>query len=278
MPQLMPYFTFYGGKFRAAPHYPRPKFDSIVEPFAGAAGYSLRYHTLDVTLVEVDPVIANLWRYIIRETAEGFRRLPALVDGSVDDLHVCQEARWLIGFWLNKGAASPCKTPSAWMRSGIRPNSYWGQAIIDRLVRQAGLVAHWKVIEGDYALAPNVRATHFVDPPYEGAGRLYRYSDVDYARLGAWCRTRVGQTIVCENVGAAWLPFAPFREIKSTPGKRGKGRSAEAIWVSESDASFPPPGWHPHPDAPGWYHDYRECLTEGQLRARMTSPSMEAAR
>ena len=265
---MMPYFTFYGGKFRAAPHYPSPKFDTIVEPFAGSAGYSLRYHERKVVLVEVDPIIANLWRYLIRETAAGFRALPAVFEGSVDDLPVCQEARWLIGFWLNKGAATPSKTPSAWMRSGIRPNSYWGQAIIDRLAQQAGRVSHWEVIEGDYTRAPNLRATHFVDPPYQGAGRLYRCSSVDYAALGKWCQTRVGQTIACENVGASWLPFEPFREIKSTPGSRGKGRSAEAIWVRETGA-FPPDGWYPHPEAPGWYHDYRECLTEEQLRARV---------
>ncbi len=270
--KLWPFFTFYGGKYRAAPHYPPPKYETIIENFAGSAGYSVRYYERKVILVELDPIIAAMWRYMIGATAFDFSQLPVNVEGSVDDLKVCQEAKWLIGFWLNKGAASPCKTPSAWMRSGIRPNSYWGQAIKDRLVAQAGKIAHWQIIEGDYTKAPNIVATHFIDPPYEGAGRLYRCSKVDYKALGEWSKTRQGQTIVCENEGATWLPFKTFRTIKSTPGKRGKGHSAEAIWLNDAftpnTSSFPPEGWLPHPEALGWFHNYKEVLTEAQLRAR----------
>jgi len=44
---------------------------------------------------------------------------------------------------------------------------------------------------------------------------------------------RPGQVIVCENSGATWLPFEPFRTIKSTPGSRGKGHSSEVIWHAD---------------------------------------------
>ena len=236
---LKPFFTYYGGKYRAAPHYPKPQYGTIVEPFAGSAGYSLRYHEARVVLVERDPIIAGLWRYIVGASASDFATLPDLRAGeTVDDLSVCQEAAWLIGFWLNKGAASPCKTPSAWMRSEIRPNSYWGQAVRDRLVAQAGSVKHWRVIEGSYGdavvdSAAGSEVTWFVDPPYEGAGRLYRHSAVDYEHLAHWCVDRPGQVIVCENSGATWLPFEPFRTIKSTPGSRGKGHSSEVIWHAD---------------------------------------------
>ena len=40
---MWPFFCFYGGKWRAAPHYPRPAFTSVVEPFASAAGYATRF-------------------------------------------------------------------------------------------------------------------------------------------------------------------------------------------------------------------------------------------
>lgn len=242
---LKPFFTYYGGKYRAAPHYPKPQYSTIVEPFAGSAGYSLRYHEARVVLVERDPILAAVWRFIIGATASDFATLPDLRAGeSVDDLSVCQEAKWLIGFWLNKGAASPCKTPSAWMRSGIRPNSYWGRAVRERLVTQAGRVRHWRVIEGSYddAVVGDVvpgAATWFVDPPYERAGRLYRYPTVDYGHLARWCNARPGQVIVCENSGANWLPFAPFRAIKSTPGSRGKGSSSEVIWCATNSADAP---------------------------------------
>jgi hypothetical protein len=29
-------------------------------------------------------------------------------------LDVPQEAKWLIGFWLNKGTTSPCNIPGKW--------------------------------------------------------------------------------------------------------------------------------------------------------------------
>jgi hypothetical protein len=35
----------------------------MVEPFAGAAGYSLRYPERDVILVERYAVVAEMWRY-----------------------------------------------------------------------------------------------------------------------------------------------------------------------------------------------------------------------
>jgi hypothetical protein len=34
---LRPFWRYYGGKWRAAPRYPRPTHDTIIEPFAGAA-------------------------------------------------------------------------------------------------------------------------------------------------------------------------------------------------------------------------------------------------
>jgi hypothetical protein len=39
---LEPMFTYLGGKWRLAPKYPPPIHDTIIEPFCGSAGYSLR--------------------------------------------------------------------------------------------------------------------------------------------------------------------------------------------------------------------------------------------
>jgi hypothetical protein len=57
---IRPYFVYYGGKWRAAPRYPAPRHDVIVEPFAGSAGYALRYHERKIILVEKDAVLAEL--------------------------------------------------------------------------------------------------------------------------------------------------------------------------------------------------------------------------
>lgn len=73
---MQPFWNYYGGKFRAAPRYPAPQFSTIVEPFAGAAGYSLRYHDRDVILVEKYPVVAEMWRYLIAVSPDEVRRIP----------------------------------------------------------------------------------------------------------------------------------------------------------------------------------------------------------
>jgi hypothetical protein len=229
---LKPFFCFYGGKWRAAPHYPTPEHGTIVEPFAGAAGYATRYATARVVLVDIDPTIASLWRFLVGRSSSDIRRIPLLRDGeTVDDLQASADARALVGFWVNKGSATPKRSQSAWMRSGIRPRSFWGEEIRERIASQVGSIRHWRVVEGDYRTAPDVEATWFVDPPYQGpVGRRYRYSAVDFAALGPWVRGRSGQVIACENEGADWLPFRPFMATKANESKHGGGVSREAIW------------------------------------------------
>ncbi len=229
---LRPFFCYYGGKWRAAPHYPTPQYNSICEPFAGAAGYSLRYPDLNVTLVDRDPKIVGLWRYLTRVTESEIRSLPATVEHTVDVLPICEEAKWLIGFWLNKGSAQPCKTPSAWMRGGTRPNSYWGETVRGTLANQVRCIRHWKIVEGSYAYCLQNEQTWFVDPPYQKAGKHYKHgaNAINFARLGEWCKSLPGQVMVCENEGADWLPFRFFKAIKATESKTGGKVSKEVIW------------------------------------------------
>lgn len=228
---LRPFFCFYGGKWRAAPRYPHPRFGIIVEPFAGAAGYALRHHTHGVYLVERDPTIAALWRWLIEVSSDEVRSIPILrMHETVDDLRgVAPEAKSLVGFWLNKGGAQPKRSPSAWMREGIRPKSFWCDDIRERIATQVDAIRHWTLIEGSYESAPNYEATWFVDPPYQHAGQHYRYHAVDYPALAAWTRTRKGNVIVCENEGADWLPFESFATLKSNESSHGGRISREVI-------------------------------------------------
>ncbi len=227
------FFSFHGGKWRIAPRYPAPEHDLVVEPFAGSAGYALRRDARRVILVEKDPTIAGVWEYLIRASPSEILALPDLEPGqSVDDFSLPQEARWLIGFWLNKGARRPRKTASSWVRSGIRPNSTWGLEVRRRIVRQLDGIREWKITEGSYEEAPNVRATWFIDPPYEGTSE-YRYREIDYEALATWCKRRRGQVIVCERPGATWLPF---RLLYVAKGQRGK--SPESVWVRGENLSL----------------------------------------
>ena len=233
MTGLRPFWAYYGGKWRAAPRYPRPMHDTIIEPFAGAAGYSLRYPDRKVVLVEKNPKVAATWRYLLRVSAAEVRALPLIRnDQTVSDLDVCEEARLLIGWHLNAGSASPCLRPSAWMRSGIKPTSFWGESARERIASQVDRIRHWRIIEGDYTDAPDVDATWFIDPPYIGAGKHYPTQPADFGALGTWCQTRRGQVMVCENVGATWLPFQPFITIKANDSKNGGKVSHEALWTN----------------------------------------------
>lgn len=243
-PTLRPFFTYYGGKWRAAKHYPEPEHERIIEPFAGSAGYSLRYPDRKVVLVERDEKVAATWRYLLNVSEAEVLGLPDIGAGeTVDDLDVCPEARLLIGWWLNKGCAVPCKRQSSWMRRVLAgeggKNSrggWWGDKIRQRIAGQLECIRHWRLIHGDYTDVPNVNATWFVDPPYEKAGKHYRHGceGIDFDALGQWCRERRGTVVVCENEGASWLPFRPFRAIKSTERKGGGRKSFEAIWVQRA--------------------------------------------
>ena len=240
-PQLRPFFGYYGGKWRdALKHYPEPNHETIVEPFAGSAGFSLRYAHRKIILCEIDPVLSEVWRYLIRVKAKEILAIPDLdPEGTIDDLKLPQEAKWLVGFWLNRGAASPRKSPSKWMREGIRPGSFWGPRVRQTIASQVDSIRHWQLFNCSYTDAPTPRtATWFVDPPYEAAGRHYRFGSeqLDYEALGAWCRSRTGQVIVCENEGATWLPFRELADVKTTRADR---RSKEVIWLSTENGHRP---------------------------------------
>ena len=234
--QLRPFFGFYGGKWRDAPrNYPRPKHATIVEPFAGSAGYALRYPEKAVVLCERDPQIAAVWRYLIATSAAEIREIPDIpLDGTVDDLSIPEEAKWLVGLWLNRAASSPRKSPSKWMRSKIRPGSFWGQRVRSTIANQVDAIRHWQLIEGDYTSCDmSGPATWFIDPPYQKAGKHYRRGskEIDFLALAKWCRERDGQVIVCENDGADWLPFRALDDVKTTRAGR---RSHEAIYLLDN--------------------------------------------
>lgn len=228
------FFSFFGGKWRAAPKYPEPSRNVIVEPFAGSAGYSTRHYRRDVILCDIDPVIAGVWRFLIAAHPNDIRQLPVKIE-HVDEIQGPIEAKHLVGFWLNVATTSPCSTPGRWLRDGTRPNSKWGEAIRERIATQVPLIKHWKIIEASYDSLEKIDATWFVDPPYNNkAGRLYRHKPSDYLALGSWCRSLPGQVMVCEQQGADWLPFEFLGSFKSLEGSRGKHTTNEVLWRNET--------------------------------------------
>ena len=54
-------WSYYGSKSKVVDLYPPPKFDKIIEPFAGSARYALKWFDRDILLVDKYPVIVDLW-------------------------------------------------------------------------------------------------------------------------------------------------------------------------------------------------------------------------
>lgn len=236
-------FYYYGGKRRLARRYPGPLYDVIVEPFAGSAAYALRHldpstraRTIErVILVEKDPRVCETWERLLAMEPEDVTALPIPKVGErIDD------------FLLMTAAASNRIARSESMIVTDRMPT-----AIGRMFRQiAAILPHAKgrveVIQGDYTEAPDIEATWFVDPPYWVNGRGQPGTDrrqglgyardcdsttIDYDALAAWCRSRRGQTIVCEQAGATWLPFEHLRWARDSVGNK----AAEVVWMQPDD-------------------------------------------
>jgi hypothetical protein len=234
MSKLLPFFTFYGGKNRAARHYPEPAHDLIVEPFAGSAGYAMNHPERQVLLLDADPVIVTTWRYLLSTTPDRVVALPDLEPGQTTaDLDVPVGARHLIGWWLNKGSSSPGTRPSTFMLRYPQGGPYWGPRVRDRIAGQLEHVRHWQVMQASYEQAPDVPATWFVDPPYQRGGQHYRHgaAGIDYGALASWVKGRRGQVIACEADDADWLPFRPLVAIDGMEGRQKRARARmEVVW------------------------------------------------
>lgn len=236
---LKSFFSYYGGKWRIAPKYPAPRYDTIVEPFAGSAGYSLRYPDRDVILVEKYEVLYGIWSYLIRVSEEEILALPDVpAGGKISDIQgICQEARWLMGFCINQATSTPRQTNSrqhsGW---GGNPESaqWWNASRRQRIASQLHAIRHWTVIHGSYEDIDPFDATWFVDPPYQLQGNHYKEKSIDYEHLGEWCRSCTGQVIVCEGQDADWLPFEHFMDAQKVQNKNHKNKkSPEMIWTND---------------------------------------------
>jgi hypothetical protein len=231
---IRPFWSYYGSRYQLVPYYPRPAYRQIVEPFAGAAAYSLHYPDCEVLLCDLDPQIANLWQYLIRVSEAEILSLRDVVE-HVDELGpVSQEARCLVGFWLGRCTSRPRSTVGSWMIRGRaeRPADFWGRAARERIASQLQYIRHWRVCCADYrAMSYEGIATWFVDPPFHGkGGRRYRMgsSAIDFEQLGQWCRERAGQILVCEQLGATWLAFA-----EAAKGRGMRSERTTLLWSNE---------------------------------------------
>jgi site-specific DNA-adenine methylase len=213
-------FSYYGSKSKIVDHYPSPKHDTIVEPFAGSARYALKYWEKDVVLIEKFDKVFKIWKYLQSASTDDILKLPVLEVGqTLNDFQLlCDEERWLIGYHLRRGCARPS------LSSGDRCS--WDKDKV-RIANDLHKIKHWDIKFGDFFeqdIIPN--ATYFIDPPYTVQKHKYNHHKIDYDRLKGVIDTIDSQVIVCGNSDDKWLEFVPLKKMFGN-----KKSHIECIWT-----------------------------------------------
>ena len=229
--------------------YPPPAHPTIVEPFAGAASYSMHYllprgpgkNGIErVVLFEKDPRVCELWWRLLEMEPDEVLAYPMPVKGErTTDFLVMTAA----------GSSSMGQATSLIVTDRVID-------VFEGMLRRiARLLPHAKekvaVFCADYRAAANIEATWFIDPPYQaivkpGERKWYprgmgyaagcNSDSLDYEQLAEWCRERRGQRIVCEQEGATWLPFQHLRGARDTSNRQ----RVEVAWIEpEHQLAFP---------------------------------------
>lgn len=227
---------------------PPPEYDTIVEPFAGSAAYSVVHGAgKRVILYDLDPQVVAIWKYLIRVSPEEILDLPGSELGSQDirTLDIHPTARLLIQRWLTpQGSNSNWRMPPSCLDVRDRhPGSYWSTQVRDRLAREVTLIRNWEVHEASWVTAPlDLEATWVFDPPYQHnkEDKYAKIEVLDYEVLASTVQSVKGQVYVHEQEGANWLPFEPF--VLAPTGhytvKDGRTKRQEVLWTNKP---FSPP-------------------------------------
>src|SRR5690348_1938164 len=170
-------YSFYGGKGRIAHLYPKPTHNLIIEPFAGAAGYSFNHgEGHQVLLSDIDPVVVEMWQWLKSpEAREYVPRIPERLDagtrisdrfaGWPQPLIRLLQAEANQGTQGARGVHDQVTTMGSKCWHRVRPKL--------ELARQR--CAYWTILQEPYYALPDVEATWFIDPPYQGEpGKRYR--------------------------------------------------------------------------------------------------------
>ena len=104
-------FYYYGRKEKVFKYYPKPKYNTIIEPFAGSAVYSLKNFEKNIIILDKDERIINIWKYLKEASSADILSLPLLTigqslnDTQFDSLSFVQKD--LISFFTNPSSAQP---------------------------------------------------------------------------------------------------------------------------------------------------------------------------
>jgi hypothetical protein len=134
---------------------------------------------------------------------------------------------------LDASPEAPRTRRSNWAKQPRNAGSYWSRSIRERIAFQVERIRHWTIKYDSWENAPDVEAHWFIDPPYQQAGRSYRFHEVDYRALAQWAQNRKGFVQVCESDAADWLPFEPHA-LTRRYRQGGTRRSVEALFEKKA--------------------------------------------
>jgi hypothetical protein len=237
-------FSYYGGKSKVIDLYPEPKHELIIEPFAGAAAYAFRWGRKSsgrsVWINDIDPITGSIWQFLLSPDAGEWIQQhwpPAVQPGGTYRSYLPDRSpTGLIELFraeANQGTQGARSVHDIITSMGAK---CWPRTK-GKLLEIIPEISHWRFTQRDYREIHPVDATYFIDPPYSNpAGDWYRFGtrQMDYEALSEWTLGLPGFKIVCENVGAQWLPFRelPHRRPVGIIGRYHKGGQREAVWTS----------------------------------------------
>lgn len=229
-------FYYYGAKNQLARYYQKPDYDTIIEPFAGSAAYSM-YHlqnndNLSCILIEKDIRVYKLWEF--------------LLDASVKDIEDYPVPN--IGQKTNDFLIMTCAASNSISKCNNLTYTDRLARVFEiqkkRLLKFIDIKDRVSVCNTDYANIDNMEATWFIDPPYQvnslsnpntifsngnGYSKGCDADSLDFNELSKFCISRSGQTIVCEKEGADWMEFEFLRKSKTSLNKNYN----EVVWYNK---------------------------------------------
>ncbi len=228
-------FSYYGSKSKIVQYYPSPTCDKIIEPFAGSARYSFRYWEKDILLVDKYKVIVDIWHYLQRTSEKDILGLPKLdkVGQDLRDFNLSEVEKNFMGYLVCSGTGTPNNILTK-NRIETKKSKTTVENQLIKIAKELYKIKHWKIVLGSYEDLENENATWFIDPPYEYGGHSYKESNknLDFNSLANYCKSRIGQVIVCENTKATWLDFKEFVSRCDNSANAHGNKTTEAIWTN----------------------------------------------
>lgn len=182
-------WSYFGAKLRIVSHYPKPVYNTIIEPFAGSAPYSVKYFENDVYLYDKYPVIIGIWDYLKQCSIGDIMSLKCPARGTIlnYDGYDCDAQRHLIGFMIARVQRTPANTVTTF---GLERFDADKKRIAANLFK----IRHFKTAVASYEQTKSGIATRFIDAPYQVGGETYKFNNkrIDFNHLGLWAQEQEG--------------------------------------------------------------------------------------